>query len=116
VKWVADENVDHPIVARLRELGHDVWSVAEQASGLRDDEVLAHAEAAAAVLITSDKDFGELVFRQRRTTHGVVLVRLPGMGPVERAARVAAALAPILDQVYGNFTVIDRTGVRVRPA
>jgi hypothetical protein len=35
---------------------------------------------------------------------------------MERAARVATALAPILDRVPGNFTVIDRTGVRVRPA
>ena len=116
MKWVADENVDHPIVMRLRELGHDVWSVAEQARGWGDDEVLARAEADAAVLITSDKDFGELVFRMRRATHGVVLVRLPGLGPVERAERVVTALAPILDRVPGNFTVIDRTGVRVRPA
>ncbi|MEO6597556.1 MAG: DUF5615 family PIN-like protein [Planctomycetota bacterium] len=95
-------------------IGTCVWSVAEQAPGLLDDEVLEQAQATQAVVITSEKDFGELVFRLRRTSHGVVLLRLPGLRPIERADRVGTALGDIADQLVGSFTVVDPTGVRIR--
>ena len=99
MKWAADENVDEQIVVALRAQGHDVWSVAEQDGGL---------------LITGDKDFDEIVFRQRRASFGVVLIRLPGLQVDTRAARVVAVLESVLNEVVGNFTVVDVTGVRVR--
>lgn len=80
MKLVADENVDGPIVARLREDGHEVDYVAEMAPGISDDEVLDHANGRQALLITTDKDFGELVFRQGKLNAGIVLLRLAGVG------------------------------------
>ena len=57
---VADEGVDRPVVERLRQDGHDVVYVAEQSPSTPDEEVLQQANARSAVLVTADKDFGEL--------------------------------------------------------
>lgn len=68
MNFFADESVDRQIVERLRQDGHHVRYVAEMASGLSDDVVLAAANAEAALLLTTDKDFGEMVFRRRLET------------------------------------------------
>ena len=60
----ADESVDRPVVERLREDSHDVTYVAELTPSVTDDELLREANTRSAVLVTADKDFGELVFRQ----------------------------------------------------
>lgn len=62
MKFVADEGVDAPIVKRLRENGHDAFYIAESDRGISDEEVLEIANAESRILITRDKDFGELVF------------------------------------------------------
>ena len=116
MNFVADENIDRQIVDGLRQNGHDVWSIAEQESGISDEVVLEQARLRAAVLITGDKDFGELVFRMRRVSHGVVLVRLPGISPLTRAMHVLDAITNSASRLVGSFTVIDSTGLRIRPA
>ena len=63
--FVADESVDRQIVEAVRGLGYDVLSIAESAAGV---DVLSRANDAQSVLLTADKDFGELVFRQRGYT------------------------------------------------
>ncbi len=75
MRFVADEGVEARIVERLRFEGHDVDYVAELAPGITDDEVLDLSNAGQRVLITVDKDFGELVFRLRRLAAGVLLLR-----------------------------------------
>ena len=82
--FLADENVDFPIIARLRELGYRVESIAEDCPSIDDTQVLQWAFEREAVLLTEDKDFGELVFRQRLKNHGIVLYRLPGITPAEK--------------------------------
>ncbi|WP_295445761.1 DUF5615 family PIN-like protein [uncultured Thiodictyon sp.] len=62
---VADENVDAAIVSALRDAGHVVTYVRELDPGIDDERVLRLADSERALLLTSDKDFGELVFRQR---------------------------------------------------
>ncbi len=60
MKFVADENVDLPIIARLRNDGHEVHAVVEMSAGIPDEEVLKQANQQGVVLLTGDKDFGEL--------------------------------------------------------
>jgi predicted nuclease of predicted toxin-antitoxin system len=67
---VADEGVDRQIVDRLRELGHKVFYAAESATSASDDALLERANQDDALLVTADKDFGELVFRMRRIHAG----------------------------------------------
>ena len=72
---------------RLRDDGHAVVYVLEMEPGVSDDEVIQRANREAALLLTADKDFGELVFRQGRIAHGVVLIRLSGLPPSARRRR-----------------------------
>lgn len=63
MKLVVDESVDASIVIRLRSDGHEVIYIAEQSPGISDLKVMEIANREQCVLVTSDKDFGELVFR-----------------------------------------------------
>lgn len=114
MRLLADEGVDAQIVARLRDEGHDVAYVAELTPGISDDAVLDLANAEARVLLTTDKDFGELVFRLRRLPMGVLFLRLAGLGSMAKAETVAQAVAAHDEQMTGAFTVISPGVVRIR--
>jgi len=114
LKFLADENVDRPIVARLRAEGHAVTYVLELAPSIPDAEVASLAARESALLITADKDFGELMFRERRITQGVILIRLSGLSAELKAALVASALREHEAELPGNFAVIAPGGVRIR--
>ncbi|BBD67296.1 hypothetical protein NIES4072_54110 [Nostoc commune NIES-4072] len=109
MKFLADENLDRQIVERLRLDGHETLYVVEMEPGIPDDEVLNLANNEGAILLTSDKDFGELVFRLRRIATGVVLIRLFGLSANDRAEIVANAINQHADELLGAFTVISRT-------
>lgn len=89
MNFLADESVDGPIVYRLRERGYRVQYVAELDPGIDDEVVLAMSRDLEAILITADKDFGELVFRRQLTHTGVILIRLPEFTPQQRAELTA---------------------------
>ena len=111
---LADECVAGEVVARLRADGHSVEQAGDAFAGDSDDLVLARAAASARVLLTADKDFGELIYRLRRAHAGVVLLRLAGVPPGERAELVSAVFRDRAAELPGGFTVIDRDAVRVR--
>lgn len=112
---LADESVDRQIVARLRQEGHEVLYVAEMEPGITDDAVLALANQNAALLLTADKDFGELVFREGQlTTDGVVLSRLAGLSADRKADTVAAAFREHAAEFLHGFSVIEPGRIRVR--
>jgi len=79
MKLLADESVDGPIVARLRQAGHQILYVAEMAPGISDNVVLDTANVQEAILLTCDKDLGELVFRQGRLAAGSFWFALPDL-------------------------------------
>ena len=112
--FLADENIDRQIVDRLRLDGHDVMSVIEMEPGISDDKVLELANAKKAILLTADKDFGEFVFRQHRLTHGLVLVRLAGWPPLQKAEIVSVAINQYAEKLKGVFSVIRPGIIRIR--
>ena len=114
MRFVADESVDAQTVGQLRADGHDVLYVAEASPSLPDEDVLDRTRAGKAVLVTADKDFGELVFRLGRVTHGVILVRLRGSSPAKKAAAVSEAVRAHGDEMRHAFTVISPGMVRIR--
>lgn len=114
ISFVADENTDKHIVQRLKQSGYRVTYVAESNPGIPDEEVLELTNKAGSILMTSDKDFGELVFRQRRVTAGVVLVRVHAKRPQEKAEIVIKAIEEHAEDLQDAFTVITETGVRIR--
>lgn len=111
---VADESVDLPIVLRLRRDGHDVVAIAELSPGVTDDVVLQEANSHAAVLLTGDKDFGELVYRLKQLHHGVVLFRLAGLPPDVKAEIVSEAFTLHEGEFSEAFTVISPGAIRIR--
>jgi predicted nuclease of predicted toxin-antitoxin system len=111
---LADEGMDRPVVDRLRREGHAVLYVADMTPGITDDEVLDEANRQGALLVTGDKDFGELVYRLGRVHQGVVLVRLAGLPLPFKADVVARAIHDHEAELPGAFTVISRGQVRIR--
>jgi predicted nuclease of predicted toxin-antitoxin system len=114
VNLLADESIDRQIVDRLRQDGHLVYYVAEMEPGISDDAVLYLANQEEAILLTADKDLGELVFRQHRLTPGVVLVRLAGMSPALKAQVVSSTIGQHLAELPDHFAVIAPGILRIR--
>ena len=113
---LADESVDKPIVELLRQDGHDVLYVAEMQPGIPDDVVLQRANEHHALLVTEDKDFGELVYRQGLVHLGVILIRLAGLLPQTKARIVSKVLAERAAEMPNAFSGISPGMVRIRPS
>ena len=114
MRWLADECVAVPLVAFLRGEGHDVLYVAESAAGLSDSDVIALALRERRLLLTEDKDFGELIFRRERNVPGLVLMRIALDNPMQKAFRLEAAIARYGEGLFGRYTVIDAGRLRSR--
>ena len=112
---LADESVAGAIIERLRADGHTVTAIGEVSPGIPDTQVLAEADRTQAVLLTEDKDFGELVYRRAASHHGVVLLRLAGLSRAVRSALVSDAFTNHGPEFVGAFTVISASGMRIRP-
>jgi len=67
-----------------------------------------------AVLLTADKDFGELVFHQRLNNQGFILIRLTGLSPTHKAGIVASAIRNHLSELPQAFGVITPGAIRIR--
>src|SRR6266545_7350801 len=80
MRILADENVAGEIVEALRQRGHDVGWIRADAPGSADSEVLRRAASEERIVVTFDKDFGELAFRFRLpATSGIVLLRVAAL-------------------------------------
>ena len=114
MKRLADESVDGAVVERLRQEGHDVVYVAELSPSIMDDEVLWIANDRHSLLVTTDKDFGELVFRLSRVHVGVIPLRLAGLALATKADIVVVAFRTHSAELPGAFSVITQGQVRIR--
>ncbi|HEX5442393.1 MAG TPA: DUF5615 family PIN-like protein [Pirellulales bacterium] len=114
MNFLADENIPARLVEWLRSLGNDVRFAAEEAPGEVDAVWLRQAEGEGRLLLTSDKDFGELVFRDRLNTHGVVLLRLKNLPVDQRLRRMEQTWSVVEANPAGCFIVITPQRVRVR--
>jgi len=114
MKFIADEGVDAQIVSKLRSEGYDVLYIAEFDAGANDDDILKFANEDDRILITRDKDFGELVFRLNKIHSGIVLNRLFQLDSSRKAALVLKVVNQYKEQLYGSYTVIQPGRIRVR--
>jgi len=111
---LADESVDRPIVDRLRAESHDVLYIADRKPGMSDISVLASAKESQVLLVTGDKDFGELVFRQGLVDSGVVLLRLAGLSSETKSRIVVEVLRDHGNEMLNAFSVISPASIRIR--
>ena len=111
---LADEGVERQIVESVRQAGHDVLYIAELEPGISDDVILAQANRSQALLVTLDKDFGELVYRQGMVHAGVILLRLAGLELETKAKLVTQVLQHRGPEMRNAFSVISPGTVRIR--
>jgi predicted nuclease of predicted toxin-antitoxin system len=116
VRWLADECIDGGLVAHLRHLGHDVLYMAEVAPSANDADVMAHAQGEARLLLTEDKDFGDLVFRRGVQVPGLVLLRVDPAQHTLKRHRLDAAMARFGEAgLLGRYTIVEEARFRSRP-
>jgi len=114
MNFLADECIDRQIVDRLRQDGHQTSFVLEMDPGMSDAAVLSLSNETASILLTADKDFGELVFRQGCASSGVLLIRLAGERHDEKAELVSTAIRTRGAELAGNFSVLTERTFRIR--
>ena len=115
MRWLADECIEAGLVAGLRREGHDVLYLAELAPGATDAAIVERAATERRLLLTMDKDFGELMFRGARGLPGMVLLRLPPERHALRETRLLAAIERFGDRLFGRYTVVEAGRFRSRP-
>ena len=111
---LADENIDQRLVSSLRLAGISVYSVAESSPGITNEEVMTLSENLSAMILTDDKDFGEIVFRKQRSCRGIVLLRLTGVDYSRKADHVIQVIDRYGSEMIGKFVVITAERVRIR--
>ena len=114
MKFLADEGVDRSVVDGLRALGFNVYYVIEEERSQDDDVLLEIAEREKRILITRDKDFGELVYRLNKAHAGVILVRLEGYDTIARGEMVCKLVNQYREQLQNSFSVIQPGVIRIR--
>lgn len=113
MRILADENFPGDAVEELRARGHDVRWIRTEAPGIDDRLVLHQARVEARLLITFDKDFGELAFRERLPAPaGVILFRIAGLAPTALTDLVVRAVESREDW-RSLFAVITNHHIRV---
>jgi len=115
MRFLVNENVAATVMRELRKRGHDVLSVKEAMRSENDEAVLARAQAEERVVVTQDKDFGELAFQSRLPSScGVILLRLAGASPESDNQRALDAIESRSDWT-GHFAVVTNDRIRMRP-
>jgi predicted nuclease of predicted toxin-antitoxin system len=116
MRFLANENFPLESVRLLREAGHDVLSVGESMPGIEDEEILSLAAQEGRVLLTFDRDYGELIYlRGLAAPLGVIYLRFNPL-----TSSHPAEVVHELERVSGlrlenRYTVVEPPRVRQRP-
>ena len=115
MKFLANENFPFPSIEALRENGYEVISVSEELSGISDAEILRKASAENLIILTFDRDYGELIFKyQKDNPPAVVYFRTKGRSPNEAGKILMEKIEVEKILLVDFFTVGEETGVRQR--
>ena|ERR1051325_2079229 len=112
MRFLADESCDFSVVRALRGEGHDVVAIAEISPREEDDDVRERAVKDDRLLITEDKDFGQLVYADMRSTGGVIFIRFPARTRQNLAEAVFELVKQRGQRLMGCFTVLQPGRVR----
>src|SRR6185312_1832763 len=104
-----------PLVASLRDAGHDVLYITEHAVGLSDLDVVELATRERRLLLTEDKDFGDLAFRRGKAAPGIVMMRIASESPHSLEERLMSAIDQYGERLFGQYLVIEEGRFRSRP-
>ncbi len=114
MRFLVDESVGQAITQHLRDRGHDVLAITEVAPRANDSDILRWAAEEKRILITNDKDFGELVYRSGLVHEGVLLFRLRNEYPANQLLVLTAVLNDYAEELPGQFVTVTEGSVRIR--
>jgi predicted nuclease of predicted toxin-antitoxin system len=114
MKYLADESLEYPLISFLRENKIDIIAVRDIMRGSTDAEILAFAFNNNLIIITSDKDFGELTFRLKRPNCGIILLRLNEVENSSKGNLLLNAIMKLSPDIKNKFIVIDKVKIRIR--
>ncbi|MEH2386349.1 MAG: DUF5615 family PIN-like protein [Nostoc sp.] len=116
MRFLANENFPLPSVGLLRQAGYDVASVTEDSPGIEDTEVLTRAANDQWLILTFDRDYGELIYRLKLPSPmGVIYLRFRPHTPEEPGTLLLNLLQIEGLQFEKRFTVVERNQIRQRP-
>ena len=110
MKFLVDESVGNKFANLLKNTGYDVLFVGDVMPEVEDEKVFAFAESENRILITADKDFGELTFKLKLRINGVIFFRTLTRNPEKQFEMVK----DILNKAEGKFIVVKEGQIRVR--
>lgn len=114
-KFLANENVPAEVVNAVRRAGHDMTWINELSPGANDDAVLAMSIAESRILVTFDKDFGEMVFRRGLKASCSVILLRPKLHSPEHISRFTVAVLGEGRAWAGHFAVAHEGRLRMVP-
>jgi predicted nuclease of predicted toxin-antitoxin system len=114
VQFLADESCDFAVVRALRAAGFDVVAVADIGPRLTDRAVAELAIREHRVVLTEDKDFGQLVYSSQRPGPGVILIRFPARARKTLPDAVLDLVRKGEQHIAGGFAVVQPGRIRVR--
>jgi len=112
INFLLDESVEFRIATYLRENDFDVLTIAEEFPSIPDEQVLQIAYKQKRILITNDKGFGKLIFKEGQKSHGVILIRMPFSTLQEKIVRLNRVLSPKTSNINRLFTTITNKSIR----
>ena len=113
MRFLVDECTGSKVAQWLRDANYEVFSVFDEARGITDDEVLTKAFVENCILITNDKDFGEMIFRERRTHHGINFMRLDDERGINKIKVLEQLLENYAEKLPEQFITVTETKVRI---
>lgn len=113
MKFLIDECVGRFVFNWLKSKGVDVVFVKDEFEGFSDDFVLAKAISEKRILITCDKDFGDMVFRDKKKHIGIILLRLIDESSVNKVRVLEEVFANYKDEIDNNFLILSENNVRI---
>jgi predicted nuclease of predicted toxin-antitoxin system len=113
MRFLIDECTGPAVTKWLQRLHRDVFSVYDKARGLDDESIIEKANLENYILVTNDKDFGELVFRMRKPHKGVILLRLEDERSENKIAVLQRVLESYSDKLVNNFIIVTEKTIRI---
>ncbi len=112
IKFLADVNVEKAIVDYLTQNGYDIKWIPDYNCEIPDEDLLDLANAERRVLITNDKDFGEITFLQKKLSAGTILIRIKGQKTEDKIKLFKKLMQNYSDKLLNHFTVITKKKIR----
>lgn len=115
MRFLANENFPAPSISILREFGYDVLSVSELYPGISDFDIVVRAQQENLIILTFDKDYGEIIYKYKRENPpAVVFFRFKGESPETAGKMVLSLIEDKGLRIEKTFTVVEKESIRQR--